>query len=100
MTTIASAVLAGIGVLFAGSLAWGLVLAPLNLRFWSSVPWAVVPMAAYLWVYWRFVGGGLGSGEGATWRCEQLRAKPVRADVWPIALLAGLVGFATLLTFV
>jgi hypothetical protein len=32
MTTIASAVLAGIGVLFAGSLAWGLALAPLNLR--------------------------------------------------------------------
>ena len=100
MITIASAVLAGVGVLFAGSLAWGLALAPLNLRLWPSVPWAVVPMAAYLWLYWRFVGGRLGSDEGATWRREQLRANPVRADVWPIALMTGLVGFTTLLTFV
>jgi uncharacterized protein len=100
MTTIASAVFAGIGVLFAGSLAWGLVLAPLNLRFWPAVPWAIVPMAAYLWTYWRFVGGRLGSDEGATWRREQLRANPVGGDVWPIALVTGVVGFAALLVFV
>src|SRR5215203_4041415 len=100
MTTLAHAVLAGVAVLFAGSLAWSLALAPLNLRLWPSIPWAVVPMAAYLWVYWRFISGRLGSGEAATWRREQLRAKPVGGDVWPLALVSGLVGFAALLTFV
>ena len=100
MTTIARAVLAGLAVLFAGNLAWGLALAPLNLRLWPAVPWAIVPMAAYLWVYWRFIGGRLGSGEAAAWRREQLRAKPVGGDVWPLALMSGLAGFAALLTFV
>lgn len=100
MTTIASAVLTGVGVLLAGNLLWAAVLAPLNLRFAAIVPWAVVPMSAYLWVYWRFIGGRMGSPDTAGWRRDQLRANPVSPDVWGSALVAGLVGFAALLTFV
>jgi membrane protease YdiL (CAAX protease family) len=100
MTTIVTAVLTGVGVLLAGNLLWAAVLAPLNLRIAAIVPWAVVPMSAYLWVYWRFIGGRIGSPETAEWRREQLRAHPMSPDVWGSALVAGLVGFAALLTFV
>jgi hypothetical protein len=100
MTTVFGAVLTGIGVLLAGNLPWGALLAPLNLRVLTTVPWAVLPMAAYLWIYWRFISGAIGFPENAAWRREQLRAKPLSSDVWGLALLAGLAGFAVLLTFV
>jgi membrane protease YdiL (CAAX protease family) len=100
MTTILGAVLAGVGVLLAGNLAWGALLAPLNLRVLTIVPWAVLPMAAYLWIYWRFISGAIGLPENAGWRREQLRARSISSDGWGLALLAGLAGFALLLTFV
>ena len=53
MTTIAIAVLMGIVVLLAGNLPWGVLLVPLNLRVARVVPWAVLPMAIYLW--WAYV---------------------------------------------
>ncbi|HEY6361738.1 MAG TPA: hypothetical protein VIX63_11570 [Vicinamibacterales bacterium] len=73
----------------AGSLPWGALLAPLNLRVLTIVPWAVVPMAAYLWMYWKYVNGAIGSPETAAWRRECLRANPLGSDVWRIALLTG-----------
>lgn len=99
MITIVSAIAAGVGVLLAGNLLWAALLAPLNLRVGTIIPWAILPMSGYLWIYWRYIGGSSGSRETAAWRREQLRAKPVSPDVWGIALLTGLVGFATLLTF-
>ena len=97
MTTVAPAVGLGIAVLLAGSLPWGAALAPLNLRVWPQVPWALLPMAAYLWLYWRFIGGHLGSRATAETRRTLLRAGPVAPDVWPLALVTGLVGFGGLL---
>jgi membrane protease YdiL (CAAX protease family) len=97
MTTIASAVLAGVGVLLAGSLPWVAVLAPLNLRFAPMVPWAAVPMAIYLWLYWEYVGGRIGSRETAETRRLSLRANPLPSTVWGLALATGLAGFAALL---
>lgn len=96
MTTIASAVGLGIAVLLAGSLPWGAVLAPLNLRVWPQVPWALVPMAVYLWVYWRFIGGRLGSPATSEARRVSLRAGPVALATWPMAIITGLVGFGGL----
>ena len=49
MTTVVRAVAAGVGVLLAGNLPWVAALAPLNLRVLPVVPWAIVPMALYLW---------------------------------------------------
>ena len=100
MTTIAVAVLAGMGVLLAGSLPWGAFLAPLNLRLLPVVPWAIVPMAIYLAVYWRFIGGRFGSPESAESRRADLRANPLPPDVWILAILTGLLGFAALLALV
>lgn len=100
MRTIGLAVVAGIGVLLAGNLPWIAVLAPLNLRFFPSLPWAVVPMALYLWGYWRFIGGRIGSDPSAEFRRENLRANPVPPDAWPIAIVTGLLGFGALLSLV
>jgi membrane protease YdiL (CAAX protease family) len=99
MTAIAAAVLAGVGVLLAGNLPWGVLLAPLNLRVFTVVPWAITPMAVYLWIYWRFIGGAIGSPEAARWRREQLRANPLSRDVWGMALMTGLLGFGALAVF-
>lgn len=93
MTTILTAVAGGVGVLLAGNLPWAAVLAPLNLRFGSAVPWAVLPMAGYLWVYWRYIGGRLGAPETAGVRRDRLRAHPLRAEVWWLALVTGAAGF-------
>ena len=86
-------------MLLAGSLPWGAVLAPANLRVGTAVPWAILPMAVYLWAYWRFIRGDWGSPDTAATRRENLRANPLSADVWLASLLAGLLGFAALFAF-
>ena len=49
MTTIASTIGLGLIVLFAGNLPWVAALASANLRVGVALPWAVLPMAVYLW---------------------------------------------------
>jgi membrane protease YdiL (CAAX protease family) len=100
MSTIVSAVLAGVGVLLVGNLPWVALLAPLNLRLLPVVPWAIVPMAIYLMLYWRYIGGRIGSPDGADTRRADLRANPLAPDAWILAILTGMVGFAALLTLV
>lgn len=96
MDTIILAVLSGSAVLLAGSLPWG-VLASANQRFGTTAPCAVPLMALYIWIYWRVIGGSWGPrGSEATLR-GNLRANRVSGGVWVPALLAGLLGFATLL---
>jgi membrane protease YdiL (CAAX protease family) len=87
-------------VLFGGSVLWGFLLAPANLRVGRAVPWAVVPMALYLWTYWKFIGGEWGSPETAAARRQRLRANPLAPDVWIASLFAGMLGFAALFAFV
>lgn len=100
LTTIVSAVLAGIGVLLAGNLPWVALLAPLNLRLLPVVPWAIAPMAIYLVLYWRYIGGRIGSPGTAEMRRARLRANPLAPDVWIMATFTGLVGFGALLALV
>jgi len=96
MTTIAVAVLTGIGVLLAGNLPWAMLFAPLNLRFVSVAPWAVLPMGIYLWCYWQYIGGNWGSKETAGERRANLRANMISAEAWTASLASGLLGFAAI----
>ena len=66
MTTILASAGAAILVLLFGSVPWagfGRIngLSAWNLRAGLLVPWAIVPMALYLWAYFRFIGGQRGS---------------------------------------
>jgi membrane protease YdiL (CAAX protease family) len=100
--TILTAALVALGVLLVGSLPWsgfgplpGLGL--LNLRVFTTAPWAAIPMALYLWVYWRFVSGGWGGVDGALRRRQYLRANALSLRLWGVSLSAGVLGFAALL---
>jgi hypothetical protein len=86
MMSVLGAVAAGIGVLLAGSLPWGALLAPLNLRVFTILPWAVVPMAAYLWLYWSVsaVYGGITSAANSILPAIVLHAA---ANVWSLTRL-------------
>jgi membrane protease YdiL (CAAX protease family) len=86
----------GIVVLLAGNLPWGVLLVPLNLRVARVVPWAVLPMAIYLWCYWKHIGGSWGSKATADDRRANLRANSLSVKVWGASLAAGLLGFATI----
>jgi CAAX protease family protein len=96
MTTIALAVFTGIVVLLAGSLPWVALLAPGNLRFGTVAPWAILPMAVYLFCYWKYIGGMWASKRTATVRRANLRANALSADLWGASLAAGMLGFAAI----
>ena len=86
-------------MLLGGGLPWGTLLAPANLRFGTAVPWAIGPMAAYLWAYWKFIRGDWGPSETAASRRLNLRATALSGEAWGTSLLAGMLGFAALFAF-
>jgi membrane protease YdiL (CAAX protease family) len=99
---ILTAVLTGVLVLVAGNLPWagfgGIPgLSALNFRFGPVAPWAILPMALYLWAYWRFIGGRWGDPVSAASRRANLRANRLPPRMWAASLSAGVVGFAALL---
>ena len=96
MTTIVVAVLSGVAVLLAGNVPWG-VLASANQRVGVTAPWAILPMALYLWIYWSVIGGRWGPRGSAATRRANLRANRLSGDVWGASLVAGLLGFGALI---
>jgi membrane protease YdiL (CAAX protease family) len=97
MTTILTAVISGVAVLLAGNLPWVGLGGVLNQRMGVTVPWAILPMAVYLAVYWRFIGGRWGHPSSAASRRANLRANTLRPEMWGPSLAAGVLGFAALL---
>jgi membrane protease YdiL (CAAX protease family) len=90
LTTIAVAVVTGVGVLLAGSLPWGVFariagLGSSDPTAGSAVPWVILPMALYLGGYWWVIRG------------PRLRANRLPPGLWLPSLVAGLAGFAALL---
>ena len=67
-----------------------------NLRYFSSVPWAVPLIAVYLWFFWRYLNGAGKPEATADERRASLRANPVSVTVWGWALLAGGLGLVAL----
>ena len=92
---IVRAVVSGIAVGAAGTVPWAL-LAGANIRVFVAVPWAVVPMAIYLWCYWNYLGGAGWPRETAEARRISLRANRLSSELWGMSLFAGLIGFAAL----
>lgn len=72
-----------VGLLISGvpSILWA-VLAALNFRLSPAIPWSAPLMVVLLYGYWRWLTGG-------RWSRERVRAQPLSADIWRMALLAG-----------
>ncbi len=95
MGVIAQSVALGVAVLLAGTLPRDVLFA-LNMVVFPSFPWAVPIMAAYLWVFWRYVNGVWPADGTAAKRRAWLRAERLSGRVWAWSLLAGTLGLVTL----
>jgi membrane protease YdiL (CAAX protease family) len=94
--TIVEAVLVGMFALIVGTVPRNVVFAA-NLRYFPHFPWSVLPLAVYLWLFWRYLGGWGPPRETSDKRRASLRATPLSLRVWIWALLAGAMGLVTLL---
>jgi membrane protease YdiL (CAAX protease family) len=96
LPVVVRALLSGSAMAAAGALPWAFLVG-LNLKHGSAFPWAVLPTALYLWLYWRYARGNGWPRSTADARRSSCRANRVADDVWGMALLAGILGLAGLL---
>ena len=82
-------------VVLAGTIPRNLLFAA-NLRYGTSVPWAVPITGAYLWFFWRYPRGDGAPASTSAERRESLRANRVSPRAWVHALLAGGLGIVAL----
>ena len=102
LPVVVRALLAGLVVSLAGITPWGGIagysgLAGWNLRVLVKVPWAIAPMALYLWLYFRYLNGAGWPRSTAATRRASLRANSLSGDLWSMSLVAGFIGLATLI---
>ena len=91
LPVILRAMITGLAVTAAGTLPWVLLVA-WNQRVFMCLPWAILPMTLYLWLYWRYLNGSGWPRTTAEVRRTSLRANTLSGDLWAMSLLAGLVG--------
>ncbi len=96
LPTIARAVITGLAVTAAGTLPW-VLLVTWNQRVFPGLPWATLPMALYLWLYWKYLNGSGWPRTTAEARRTSLRANHLSSDLWGMSLVAGIMGLAALL---
>ena len=93
---IVPAIAGGLALMTAGTVPWAL-LAAANQRFFTSVPWAVIPASLYLWLFWEYAGGKGWPRSSRGQRRLNRRATPLSDGVWAASLLAGTLGLAAVL---
>jgi membrane protease YdiL (CAAX protease family) len=71
------------------------VLLMLNLRLAPSLPWSVLVMSVYLWLYWRYLGGWGWPRTSSETRRLRRRAPPLSRVMWRASLWAGGLAVAT-----
>lgn len=91
LPVVVRAVLGGFILSAAGTAPWA-ILVSANFRYRSDVPWAVAPAALYLWAFWRFASGAGWPKSTAEARRILCRANSPPAEVWGMALIAGVLG--------
>ena len=92
---IVQAVFLGMLIVLVGTIPRNLLFAA-NLRYFTSVPWAVPLTAAYVWLLWRYLKGTGAPASTAVARRTRLRANSVSVRIWAWALLAGGLGIVAL----
>ena len=97
LPVVGRAVLIGVAAAAAGTLPWA-ALVSVNIRHLSALPWAVPLMAMYLWLYWCYLVRGAGWPRStAEARRMNARANALPDEAWGLALLARLLGLASVL---
>ena len=96
LPVVVRAVLTGLLVAAVGTGPWALLVSA-NAKHWSAVPWAAVPAALYLWLFWRYVRGWGWPRATADARRRCCRANPLADHIWGMALLAGVLGLVAVL---
>lgn len=92
------AVVTGFAVATAGTVPWAALVAA-NIKHMPTLPWAVPIMAAYLWLFWRYVRGEGWPQSTAAARRASSRANRLPEELWGPALLAGVLGLVSVLLF-
>jgi uncharacterized protein len=95
---ILQAVIMGVGMAALGVIPWSLF-ASLNLRYGKEVPWAILPAAAFLWLYWRFARGSWWPRAGAARLRRLSRTAFPSEEAWGGVLMAGVIGLLAILLF-
>jgi hypothetical protein len=97
LPVVVRAILIGVAAAAAGTMPW-VALMSANSRINQRLPWAVPLMAIYLWLYWRYLVRGAGWPRStAEARRLNARANALPQAAWGPALLAGLLGLASVL---
>lgn len=81
------ALISGFVVATVGQIPSGLLVSA-NLQWLPSIPWAALGIAAWLWLYWRYLEGRGWPRAGAEARRCALRAGPLSPRVWRWSLIA------------
>src|SRR5262249_36643764 len=93
------AIATGVAVAAIGTMPWAWLVSA-NMRYQSAVPWSVPIMAAYVGLYWvYFVRGSGWPRSTAERRRVDSRVNWMPVEVWGPALLAGVLGLASVLLF-
>ncbi len=80
--------LLGLGIALLAGGVWG-GLYVINLKTTPRIPWAVIPMALYLWGMWQYLGGKGRPRSTSEARRNLLRARPVSTRTFAWSLAAG-----------
>lgn len=82
----------------AGTIPWALLFAA-NVKFLPNIPWSIIPGAAWLWLWWKYVSGHGPPHSTSEARKKLLRANPLRDDVWSGTIGSGMLATITFVIF-
>ena len=82
------AVLAGLFVTFLGEAPWAF-LARANVKLSPAIPWAVVAMGLWLYLYWRYFGGAGWPEETKAARRDNMCRLALPGTIWLWSLVSG-----------
>jgi membrane protease YdiL (CAAX protease family) len=97
LPVIVQSALTGMAMASLGVIPWSL-LASLNLHYGKEVPWAILPAAAFLWIYWRFSRGAWWPRTGAERLRRLSRTGLPHEEAWGV-LIPGVIGLLAILLF-